>query len=160
MSPTTDTLVGAPCENASVRNSWPTSADRPMPNSSSATRGSAARTGSCSRGVATAATRQNTVATAEKWVTTASGSRLLSEWSPSMATAVNPAAASAAATPRLPVSKCGCSTSATPATPTSTAASTFTPGDRPYSGHDSSATQIGNVFVRVNTSATGSLSSA
>src|SRR5689334_16663743 len=77
-----------------------------------------------------------------------------------MATAVKAAAARAASTPRLPLAKCGCSTSATPAMPIRIATIIFEPGKWPYKGHDSTATQSGKVFVKVTTSATGSCAKA
>lgn len=151
-SPTTLTLAGVPLRNASVRKICPTVAVTPIPSSFHKTLGSSAFETGCAFGPTAHATPHTTVATAEKWTTIARGSIPCRACSPSIATAVNRAAASALYTPTFPASRCGCSTSTTPSTPTNTASHIFPPGALRYSGHDSSATQIGNVFVSVTTS--------
>ena len=97
----------------------------------------------------------NSVQTAEKCVTTASGCTLRRRFNPIIATAVKNAAnnANPVGTSWKP-SLCGWTATATPATLKSTATHTPHVGFSAANGHDRIATQIGKVFVRVNTSVT------
>src|SRR5262249_19707692 len=144
---------------AVVRQIWPSVAVRPTPRSCAICRPSRANESLC-RGKIKNAAVANKSETAEKWTTTARVSMPFRRCKPIMASAVNTDTLTAASAPKWPRARGGRGISTTPAAPHATDSQTLAEGKAPSIGQDKSATQTGNMLVRVKTSEIGSRVSA